>query len=297
MTTLPMLHRLANLTRITPLLGVLCMSCQGADHAVRDEPVVDAPAATETVPPAVTGEGAIDSLSLTDSMAADTADRTDSIGTADSTAGQRTPDVSPTPAGEAQDAAAILRKASDAYEEVRSMRAGFTMAVENPLLRTTTNSRGTLYQKSPDRIKLEFTDPEGDRIVGDGTYFWVYYPSVDANQVIRAPAAQAGASGSVDLRAQFVGDPVTRFEFTLNGTETVEGRPASVLTLVPKQDMGYRQLKVWIDREDGLARKFDIVEHSGLTRHIQLSSLEINPALGDAEFRFTPPPGARIIER
>jgi outer membrane lipoprotein-sorting protein len=70
-----------------------------------------------------------------------------------------------------------------------------------------------------------------------------------------------------------------------------------VLTLVPKQDMGYRQLKVWIDREDGLARKFDIVEHSGLTRHIQLSSLEINPALGDAEFRFTPPPGVRIIER
>jgi outer membrane lipoprotein carrier protein len=177
------------------------------------------------------------------------------------------------------------------------MRAGFMMAVENPLLRTTTNSRGILYQKSPDRIKLEFTDPEGDLIVGDGTHFWVYYPSVDANQVIRAPAAQAGASGSVDLRAQFVGDPVTRFEFTLNGSESVEGRPASVLTLVPKQDMGYRQLKVWIDREDGLARKFDIVEHSGLTRHIQLSSLEINPALGDAEFRFTPPPGARIIER
>jgi len=196
-----------------------------------------------------------------------------------------------------QDAGAqALRAAAAAYERLRSLRAGFTMVVQNPLLRRTTTSRGALYQRSPDRIKLAFTDPAGDVIVGDGTWFWIWYPSVDSLQVMRSPAAHAG-SGGVDLRAQFVGNPLERFRYTLNGTETVADRQASVLTLIPIEDAGYRQLKVWIDARDGLARRFEITEHSGLTRRFDLERLEINPALDDAVFRFTPPAGARIIER
>ncbi len=202
----------------------------------------------------------------------------------------------PVPAG-AQDAGArAMRAAAAAYERLRSLRASFTMVVENPLLRRTTTSRGTLYQRSPDRIKLLFTDPAGDVIVGDGTYFWIYYPSVDSLQVMRAPAAQAG-SGGVDLRAQFVGDPVERFRYTLHGTETVGGREATLLTLVPIADADYRQLRAWIDTQDFLARRFEITEHNGLVRRFDLERLEINPSLDDAIFRFAPPPGARIIER
>jgi outer membrane lipoprotein carrier protein len=196
-----------------------------------------------------------------------------------------------------QDAgAAILRRAAAAYERVRSLKAGFTMVTENPLLRSTTTSRGVIYQRSPDRIKLDFTEPAGDVIVGDGTYFWIYYPSVDDKQVLRTRAAQ-GSSGGVDLRAQFVGDPVQTFRYTLHGAENVDGREANVLTLLPNEDLGYQQLKVWIDARDALARRFEIVEHNGVTRRFRLESLEINPALDDGIFRFTPPPGARIIDR
>jgi outer membrane lipoprotein carrier protein len=289
--------RLAQTARITPLVAVLCMSCGGGQDT-GETPRQETPAAAETIPSANADPASIDTTAAADPVATVGTGRSDSSRTERAVEEEQDSSTGVTPpAEETQDAAAILRRAASAYEDVRSMRAGFTMAVDNPLLRTTTNSRGTLYQKSPDRIKLEFSDPDGDVIVGDGTHFWVYYPSVDRNQVIRTPAGEAGASGSVDLRAQFVGNPVTRFDFALEGTEAVAGRPAHILTLVPKQEMGYRQMKVWIDQQDGLARKFDIVEHSGLTRHLQLSSLEINPALGDAVFRFTPPPGARIIER
>ncbi|MCI0432174.1 MAG: outer membrane lipoprotein carrier protein LolA [Gemmatimonadetes bacterium] len=207
-----------------------------------------------------------------------------------------TADTLPAPdAGAQDDGARALRAAAEAYERLRSLRAGFTMVVDNPLLRRTTTSRGVLYQRSPDRIKLAFTEPAGDVIVGDGAYFWIWYPSVDSLQVLRSPAAQGGAG--VDLRAQFVGDPLTRFRYTLHGAETVAGRAARVLTLIPNDDVGYRQLKVWLDSRDGLARRFEITEHNGLTRRFDLDRLEINPNLEDAIFRFTPPPGARIIER
>jgi outer membrane lipoprotein carrier protein len=204
------------------------------------------------------------------------------------------PAVQP-PAQQQQDeGAAMLQRASAAYAGVRSMRADFTMTYTNPLLRQTSTSRGTLFQRRPDLIALRFSDPAGDVIVGDGQYFWVYYPSVDAQQVLRQPAAASGEQG-VDLQAQFVGDPVRRFQYTVHGQESVGGRPATVMTLVPRQRADYRELKVWLDARDGLARRFEITEHNNTVRRFDLTNLEVNATIPDATFRFTPPPGARTV--
>lgn len=194
------------------------------------------------------------------------------------------------------DARTVLLRASEAYEAVRSLRAEFVQTAENPLLRNRVTSRGTLVQRRPDRFLMKFSDPAGDVIVSDGQYIWVYYPSVDEDQVMRAPAGAAGAGG-VDLQAQFLGDPVARFRSELHGKEEVGGRPAYVLTMVPREPMGYRSLKVWVDAGDYLVRRFEIVEDNGVTRHLELSGLRLNASLDDSLFRFTPPPGARIVQR
>jgi outer membrane lipoprotein-sorting protein len=208
------------------------------------------------------------------------------------------PSAAPPPADAAPQARAsrILQEASDAYGAVRSMRANFTMRTENPLLRTTVTSAGLLYQSRPDRIALRFTDPTGDVIVGDGRHIWVYYPSVDERQVIRSPAGEGGAGG-VDLQAQFLGDPVRRFEHTLHGTETVRGRETHPMTLVPREPLGYARLRVWIDARDRLVRRFEITETNGAVRLIDLENVETNVAVPDDVFRFTPPADARIIDR
>jgi chaperone LolA len=191
---------------------------------------------------------------------------------------------------------AILRRASAAYGKVRSLRATFTQQIDNPLLGTHINSEGTLYQRRPDRILLKFSKPDGDLLMSDGRYFWVFYPSVDAKQVIRAPAAAAG-QGGVDLQAQFLGDPVQRFRSTLNGKETVAGRSAFVLTMIPRTAMAYKQLKVWIDEKDALARRFEIAEENGNVRRFELRDVQVNTAIADDVFKFVPPAGARVIER
>jgi outer membrane lipoprotein carrier protein len=202
----------------------------------------------------------------------------------------------PAPAAAADPGADALRRAATAYEDLRAMQADFTMTMRNPILRSTTTSRGTLFQRSPDRLLLRFSEPPGDVIVSDGTYFWVYYPSVDAGQVTRLPAAQAGAGG-VDLRAQFVGDPVERFDYVDEGRESVGGRAARALTLRPRFEAGYEALKVWIDEGDALVRSFEIHEQNGSVRRFDLTGLVRNPTLADDLFRFTPPEGARVVER
>jgi outer membrane lipoprotein-sorting protein len=198
------------------------------------------------------------------------------------------------PSQGANDAAAILRRASAAYANVRSLRAQFVMHYENAILRQKTTSRGTLYQRAPDRIALRFSDPAGDLLIGDGTNFYWYLPSVDAKQVICTPAAAGGARG-VDLQAQFVGNPVERFQATLHADESVGGRTANVLTLVPRQRAEYRSLKVWLDTRDSLARRFEITEQNGTIRRFDLDDMAVNPSIPDATFRFTRPDNARVI--
>jgi outer membrane lipoprotein carrier protein len=194
----------------------------------------------------------------------------------------------------ADEGATLLRRASSAYENVRSLQADFVMTMENPLLRQRLVSRGTLYQRQPDRIALRFSDPAGDIILGDGQFFYMYQPSNNPDQYFRQPAAAAGETG-VNLHAQFVGNPVERFNFTVHGTETVAGRTARVMTLLPRQRADYRSLKVWIDERDALVRRFELTEHNGSVRLFDLQNMQVNPNIPDGVFRFTPPANARAV--
>ncbi|HSH45035.1 MAG TPA: outer-membrane lipoprotein carrier protein LolA, partial [Longimicrobiales bacterium] len=156
-----------------------------------------------------------------------------------------------------------------------------------------TESAGTLYQRQPDLFLMRFSDPEGDVIVSDGDYFWVYYPSVDPKQVIRS---ERGAQG-LDLRSQFVGDPTQRFNAEYNRREEVRGRPAHVVTLVPREALGYRRLVVWIDAEDRLVRRFELTEENSNVRCFELTDLRVNPELPASLFAFDPPADAHVVRR
>jgi chaperone LolA len=191
------------------------------------------------------------------------------------------------------DGAKILTRTAAKYKNISTMRADFTMRVENTLLRSSATTRGRLYSKRPDRIALRFTEPKGDVILSDGTYFWVYTPSSMPNQVIRTDAA-AGAN-AVDLQAQFVGDPVKRFHYTMSGAETVDGHVADIIDLVPTGAAPYQSMRVWIDRDDSLVRRFDVVETSGVKRHLDLVNLSVNAAIDPSVFRFSVPAGVRVV--
>jgi outer membrane lipoprotein carrier protein len=191
--------------------------------------------------------------------------------------------------------ALVLRRAAEVYSGARSLQADFSQRSMNPILRTTVASQGTLYQRRPDRFLMRFSDPAGDLIVSDGTHFWVYYPSVDRKQVMRMPARMG--AGGVDLQAQFVGDPLERFTVASEGREEVAGRNTHVLLLTPRQPLGYRALKIWVDAEDHLVRRFEVTEESGIVRHFELSNVRLNLNLSDDLFRFTPPEGTHVIDR
>lgn len=195
------------------------------------------------------------------------------------------------PAGRAEQ---ILERAEAAYDRLRSLEADFAQQVYIPLLETTQNSRGKLYHRAPDRFLMRFTEPQGDVVVADGRYIWMYYPSNDPRQVMRGRLAEGGQQ--VDLQREFLSDATNRFSATLAGTERVGGRPAEALTLIPRGPSPYREIRIWVDTEDALVRRFEITEQNETVRKLEMSNLRPNVALADDLFRFTPPPGAEIFE-
>jgi outer membrane lipoprotein carrier protein len=202
------------------------------------------------------------------------------------------------PAGEARSqdrAAQILTLAETAARNVRSLEADFTQTLSIPLLNQTQRSAGKLYQRKPDRFLMRFSDPAGDVIVADGQHFWLYYPSADRTQVIRTSIAQGGEA--VDLQAQFLSNPNQRFVATVAGQESVGGRPADVLTLVPRGASPYKILKIWVDREDHLVRRFEMTEENESVRRVELRNLRTNHALANNLFTFTPPEGAQVFDQ
>jgi outer membrane lipoprotein carrier protein len=202
-----------------------------------------------------------------------------------------------TPAEKAnQDRAAeILSRAERTAQGIRSLEADFTQTLTVPLLGSSQRSAGKLYQRKPDRFLMRFSEPAGDVIVADGRHFWLYYPSMDRTQVIRTSIAEGGES--VDLQAQFLSNPNQRFVATLAGEESVGGQPAYVLTLVPRGASQYRILKVWVDKDDHLVRRFELTEENDSVRRVEMRNIRTNHAIPDNLFTFTPPAGAQVFDQ
>lgn len=192
-------------------------------------------------------------------------------------------------------AAEILTQAERAARGIRSLEADFTQTLNVPLLSSNQRSTGKLYQRKPDRFLMRFSDPEGDVIVADGRHFWLYYPSTDRTQVIRTSIAAGGES--VDLQQQFLSNPNQRFVATLAGEESVGGRRAHVLTLVPRGASPYKILKVWVDKDDYLVRRFEMTEENNSVRTVEMRNLRTNHALPDNLFTFTPPAGTQVFDQ
>jgi outer membrane lipoprotein-sorting protein len=189
---------------------------------------------------------------------------------------------------------ALLEEASARYANVTALCADFVQTLSVPLLGEEKTGRGTLCQRQPDRFAMRFDDPAGDAVVVDGTWVWIYYPSLDAKQVIRVP--MAGGSGAYDFHREFLHDPAEKYTVVYLADERVDSHDAYRLRLVPRAPASYVAAELWIDREAHLLRRIRIEDENGTVRTVTLDAIDLAPTgLDDDWFTFTPPPGAQVI--
>jgi len=189
----------------------------------------------------------------------------------------------------------ILARAARAYEDVVTLRSRFVQKIDIPALEREKEGRGVVFQKKPNYFMMRFEDPQGDVVVADGEWFWMYYPSAQPDQVVRTPIHQT--SENATLGGQFLVNPTERYVATYVALDSVGGRQAHLLALVPKFDAPYTLVRVWIDASDYLVRQFEVHEENETVRTITLSDLEAGIELPDELFTFSVPPGVEVFTR
>ena len=197
----------------------------------------------------------------------------------------------------AQDAGEIIGRAARVYRSLVSLQADFKQVIDNPMI-DSAESRGTLVQAGEAKFAMRFTDPPGEAIVIDGKHVWVYTPSTVPDQVIRMKVPSGGPAYGYNLLAWFLDRPAERYRPSYIRTERIGGRTTDVIKLVPAvPDLPFTQAVIWLDREDALPRRLEILEQSGATRTLQLSRLRTNAKLPGQTFVFKIPARARVVDQ
>jgi outer membrane lipoprotein carrier protein len=191
----------------------------------------------------------------------------------------------------------LLNRARTVYEGLGSMQAQFDQTIEIPLLGRRRDGTGTWYQKGRGRFKMDFSDPAGDVIVADGNHLWLYYPSTHPGQVIRsAIEANVTGAGMVDLQGRIFQEADSAYVPVLEGSEDVTGHATWLITLTPKGESPYQRVRVWVDQDSFLVRRFEIVEENETIRTVVLRELKPNETIPNSVFEFSPPEGTDVFE-
>lgn len=197
--------------------------------------------------------------------------------------------------GQSPDAFTLLESAGRVYRASAGMCADFKQVLSVPLLGEDVKGEGRLCTRQPGLFSMRFAVPTGDILLADGTWFWVYRPSSDVQQVLRSALA-TGPRG-VDFYSEFLNTPRDKYRAEYQGQETIAGNAVHRIALTPSHPAPYRSAVLWVESVASLLRKVEITEENGSVRTVTLGAVDTDPQLGADAFRFTPPAGARVITR
>ena len=196
----------------------------------------------------------------------------------------------------AQSAAdSTLDRAVAAYATVKTARIAFTQTIDNSLTGSTVRSRGELQQRRPKSFAVNFQEPAGDRIVSDGQYVWVYLPSTNPGQVIRA---KLGADvGAPDFAAQFLEAPRKSYTVSGGSADTIDGAATHSVVLTPKSaESPFQKVTLWINDSNALLRRVETVDQSGAVRRITVTKFGKNAPVDASAFVFHVPAGVKVYD-
>ena len=175
------------------------------------------------------------------------------------------------------------------YNQLHSLRAGFTESYEGLGMRRTES--GTLLMMKPGRMKWEYSAPPGKLFLLDGKYAWFYSPGDP--QVQRMAAKELD-----DLRSPLrflLGH--TELEKELNNLTLARGPGGNfTLTGLPMgEEKRVSRLALTVTAEGAIAG-IEIEETDGALTRFTFTGEAPNAAIPADQFRFTPPPGVPVVD-
>jgi outer membrane lipoprotein carrier protein len=189
-------------------------------------------------------------------------------------------------------AGAVRADAVDALREftrdAKTGRAAFTQVVTSPDGAKKKSSSGSFEFSRPNRFRFAYAKPYEQVIVADGETLHLF--DKDLNQVTvkkLAGAIPASPASILFGSNQFEKDFEVRDGGMRDELEWIVATPRAKDTPFEKIEIGFR---------DGLPAAMQLVDSFGQTSQLRFSKVERNPVVDAQTFRFTPPPGADVLD-
>jgi outer membrane lipoprotein carrier protein len=173
------------------------------------------------------------------------------------------------------------------YKQVQSLRGEFTQTVYDDHMKVKKRAEGSFAIRRPGRFHWDYEKPYRQLIVSDGAQVWIYDSDLEQVTVKKLDEAVGGTPAQLlSSRADLERD------FTLVDAGSADGLQWVALTPHDTQ-AGFEEIRLGFDERD--LRSMELKDNFGQTTRLEFSHLQRNPALPDALFHFTPPPGVDVI--
>ena len=172
--------------------------------------------------------------------------------------------------------------------DVKSGKAAFSQVVTSPDGKKKKTSSGDFEFQRPNRFRFAYTKPFEQAIVADGQKVWIY--DNDLNQASSRKMTDAIGATPAALLA---GGNLEK-DFALKSQPDRDG--LSWVQALPKVKEGqFQSIQVGFRGKELVA--IEIVDSFGQRSALTFSNVQANVAVDPEHFRFTPPPGADVLEQ
>lgn len=199
------------------------------------------------------------------------------------------------PAQEITTAAEYFSSVSEHYGTVQDYQAQITISHNDEVM------KGIIYYKTPNLLRINFTEPEDQVLVVDGIQLMLFLP---IHHVLMIQEITRHSEASLATMASEQGLKLFEQNYSvafLEGPQAMpleEGSDEMVRKLklawrTPGQ--GFREIEMSVN-EDKMIRRLVGITDNYETFQFDFINIQVNQDLPDTRFRFEEPPSAYVIE-
>jgi outer membrane lipoprotein carrier protein len=184
----------------------------------------------------------------------------------------------------------ILNGVSEKYKSYSSVKADFSLKVENSANQATDNQTGTLYVKG-NKFKLELNNQQ---IVCDNVTIWTFLKDANELQINNYEPDENSISPS-----QIFTIYEKNFLYGFIEEKTVNGKVFQVIELTPKdKTKSYFKIRLMINKTDKMVSQAKVFDKNGNKYTYEIQKFTPNVQLADNFFTFDSKkyPGIEVVD-
>jgi len=185
----------------------------------------------------------------------------------------------------------LIDKIQQTYEHTSALTADFVQVATLTSLNRQQTSSGHVYIEKPHAIRWEYTQPDAQTILYNGTTLRVYTPK--RHQLLQSVVDENNRTNVALLFLAGIGKLRDAFEVTpLSSPEP----QLTYLVLVPRSSQaGFSELHIAVNTQSFFVEKLLIHDSIGNLTEIRLSSLKVHTMLPAKTFELALPPDTEIL--